>query len=297
MKRLATFAVFASALLFGSEPVVAKDCGQADLLVKRAVQSKSNAEELLRQAVQLCPKNVAALNNLAVKLENLGRLDEAEQLYRRAISADASAPAPHAGLGDVLAARGDKEGAAKAYRVFLALLAQMRRAGVQSPYLAHEGAYKKRLAKLSGGVVSAEVITRSLTRAPAFRTRGLGVSKRILPSIDLHIRFEFNSATLQPKSMKQLEQVSRALKSKILRQKKISIEGHTDSVGNDTYNLNLSKRRSAAVRTALIENFRIDASRLTTAGRGESNPLANNGTDAGRATNRRVTFINLDAGG
>ena len=116
MIRLATFAVCASALLFGSEPVVAKDCGQAELLVKRAVQSKSNAEELLRQAVQLCPKNVAALNNLAVKLESAGQLDEAEQLYRRAISADASAPAPHAGLGDVLAARGDKEGAAKEYK-------------------------------------------------------------------------------------------------------------------------------------------------------------------------------------
>jgi Flp pilus assembly protein TadD len=180
MKRLAAFVIFATALLLTSEPVAAGDCEQADLLVKRAVQSKSNAEELLHKAVQLCPKNVAALNNLAVNLENLGRLDEAEQIYRRAISADASAPAPHAGLGDVLAARGDNEGAAEAYRAFLARLAQMRRAGVRSPLVAHEAIYQRRLAGLSGDVVPAEIITRSLTRAPVFRTRGLGVSKRIL---------------------------------------------------------------------------------------------------------------------
>ena len=62
-------------------------------------------------------------------------------------------------------------------------------------------------------------------------------------------------------------------------------------------NLRLSKRRSAAVRAALIEDFKIDARRLTTAGHGEARPIADNSTDAGRAANRRVTFINLDAGG
>ena len=128
MKRFATSTVFVTALLLASQPAVAEECGLADQLVIQATQSKAAAEGLLRQAIEACPKHIAALNNLALKLENLGLLDEAAKLYRRAISADASAPAPHAGLGDVLAARGDKEGAANAYRGFLARLAKMRRA-------------------------------------------------------------------------------------------------------------------------------------------------------------------------
>lgn len=297
MKRYAAWTVLATLPLLAAGPATAKDCGHAGQLVKRAAQSEAVAEALLRRAVAACPDHLAALNNLALKLESQGRLDEAERLYRHAIAVDAVAPAPHAGLGDVLAARGDRKGAADAYKAFLARLADLRRTGNSSPLFAHENVYEKRLASLSGDVVTAETITRSLTRAPAFPTRGLGISRAELPSIDLHIRFQFDSARLQPKSLKQLEQVSRALKSKKLRQKKIRIEGHTDSAGADAYNLRLSKRRSATVRTALIDDFKIDARRLTTAGHGEAQPIADNGTDAGRAANRRVTFINLDAGG
>ena len=70
------------------------------------------------------------------------------------------------------------------------------------------------------------------------------------------------------------------------------IEGHTDSVGSDAYNLNLSKERAASVREWLVSNG-IPANRLTSEGYGESRPIATNNTAKGRQDNRRVE-ISLD---
>jgi len=69
---------------------------------------------------------------------------------------------------------------------------------------------------------------------------------------------------------------------------RVVIEGHTDSVGDDAYNLNLSYRRADSVRNCLVTVFGIDASRLVTAGHGETRPVADNATPAGRQLNRRV---------
>ena len=69
----------------------------------------------------------------------------------------------------------------------------------------------------------------------------------------------------------------------------VQLEGHTDSTGPEAYNQGLSERRAEAVKNHLVENG-IDASRLTTIGYGEANPIAPNDTAAGRAENRRVGF-------
>ena len=66
-----------------------------------------------------------------------------------------------------------------------------------------------------------------------------------------------------------------------------TVEGHTDSVGNDAYNQGLSERRANSVRQALIDEG-VEASRVNAAGYGESNPIADNATADGRAMNRRV---------
>ena len=69
----------------------------------------------------------------------------------------------------------------------------------------------------------------------------------------------------------------------------VQLEGHTDSTGPEAYNMGLSERRAQAVKNHLVEQG-IDASRLTTKGFGEANPIAPNDTAAGRAQNRRVGF-------
>ena len=69
----------------------------------------------------------------------------------------------------------------------------------------------------------------------------------------------------------------------------INIYGHTDSKGTDAYNLSLSERRAAAVKSYLISQG-VSATRMMTMGVGEKEPVASNTTDAGRAENRRVEF-------
>jgi len=80
-----------------------------------------------------------------------------------------------------------------------------------------------------------------------------------------------------------------------LDDRNVLIEGHTDNVGSDKYNLELSGRRADSVRNALVE-LDIDASRIQSAGLGSSIPVASNDDDAGRAKNRRVEIIILDPG-
>jgi OOP family OmpA-OmpF porin len=69
----------------------------------------------------------------------------------------------------------------------------------------------------------------------------------------------------------------------------VQIEGHTDSIGSDQYNMGLSDRRARSVKNHLVMKG-IDGSRLTTKGFGETDPVAENSTDEGRAQNRRVDF-------
>jgi len=70
----------------------------------------------------------------------------------------------------------------------------------------------------------------------------------------------------------------------------VTIEGHTDSKGSESYNMRLSEERARAVADSLMARG-VDARRLTTVGLGPSRPIASNNTEAGRQLNRRVTLM------
>lgn len=74
---------------------------------------------------------------------------------------------------------------------------------------------------------------------------------------------------------------------------KIKIVGHTDSDGADADNLLLSKKRAESVKDKLVSSYQIDAARISTDGKGEAEPLADNKTKEGKAANRRVEFIKM----
>ena len=102
------------------------------------------------------------------------------------------------------------------------------------------------------------------------------------------IYFDFNQATLQPQSERALKEIADALRA---AQRRVTIEGHTDNIGSDRYNDDLSTRRAAAVKTALVRDYRVDEASLSTAGYGERRPVESNDTLAGRARNRRVELV------
>lgn len=100
------------------------------------------------------------------------------------------------------------------------------------------------------------------------------------------LSFPIGKATIQPQYFSVLSRVQRAIRE--YPDGKISIEGHTDSIGDERYNERLSTKRAEAVRDYLIANMVIDAVRLEAIGYGESRPISSNDTEEGRAQNRRI---------
>ncbi len=108
--------------------------------------------------------------------------------------------------------------------------------------------------------------------------------------VDIYdIFFSFNSATLRPESDETLIRIADLLGKH--PDWKLAIGGHTDSIASDTFNLDLSNRRAAAVKTALVGRFKIADNRLSTQGYGEASPRDTNDTLEGRARNRRVELM------
>ena len=103
------------------------------------------------------------------------------------------------------------------------------------------------------------------------------------------IYFDFGSATIRPQSKVVLDEIATAMKDN--PSWKLNVNGHTDNIGDDASNLELSKRRAAAVMKALTEQYQIAPSRFQTAGFGASRPVDTNETIEGRARNRRVELV------
>ena len=74
---------------------------------------------------------------------------------------------------------------------------------------------------------------------------------------------------------------------------KVKIVGHTDADGDDNSNLELSQKRAASVKAALVTEFAINEDNLQTDGKGEAEPVDKNNTAEGKANNRRVEFIKI----
>lgn len=105
------------------------------------------------------------------------------------------------------------------------------------------------------------------------------------------IYFDVNSDKLKPQSAGTLKEIAGILTDN--PELKIRIVGHTDADGNDAANLDLSKRRAASVKNALVAAYSIDAARIETDGKGEKEPVAPNDNGTNKALNRRVEFIKL----
>jgi outer membrane protein OmpA-like peptidoglycan-associated protein len=102
------------------------------------------------------------------------------------------------------------------------------------------------------------------------------------------VLFDTGRAELNPGSSRKLDQLAQFLSEH--KERRVQIDGFTDSVGSDSYNEELSRRRADAVKSALLVRG-IDASRISTQGYGKAYPVANNTDSGGRQLNRRVEVV------
>jgi OmpA-OmpF porin, OOP family len=105
------------------------------------------------------------------------------------------------------------------------------------------------------------------------------------------IYFDSGSDRIKAESYGTLKEIANVLKENA--GVRVKIIGHTDSDGTDVLNLELSRKRSLSVKNTLSSEFGIDASRMDTDGKGESQPMDKNDTSEGKANNRRVEFIKI----
>jgi outer membrane protein OmpA-like peptidoglycan-associated protein len=109
-----------------------------------------------------------------------------------------------------------------------------------------------------------------------------------------NIHFELNSADIVDNSKSDLDTAAKILA--LDPAMRVRIEGHTDSYGEPSYNLDLSRRRAESVKIWLTQKFEIDAGRIETAGFGSTQPVDSLNTREGRMANRRVEFVILIRG-
>jgi outer membrane protein OmpA-like peptidoglycan-associated protein len=161
------------------------------------------------------------------------------------------------------------------------------------------------------GVPSTEQIIRNLQpgATPAYKGRGLRLvepekpagegalasPQEALAAMDFRVQFAFNSAELTPQAKIVLDRLGEALRSDQLRTYRFQVAGHTDAVGTEEANVELSKARAQAVTDYLVSKFEIAPERLVSVGYGKSQLLDPN--NPASSVNRRVQIINLGKSG
>ena len=107
--------------------------------------------------------------------------------------------------------------------------------------------------------------------------------------IELNVNFANNSSVVEAAYFDEIRAVADFMKQYPVTE--AVIEGHTDSSGSEAYNQQLSERRANKVADVLVEEFNVDAGRVSAIGYGEARPIADNDTAAGRSANRRVVAV------
>jgi len=288
--------------IFLFSAVYGKDCKKAKEYFKQALDLGGNTlalikkEQLYRKAIELCPSYAEAHNNLGHVYEKQGRFEEAIAEYKKATELAPRAPYPYFGLGDIYYKTGRYKEAIKWYNKGL-------------KYAPDDPLTNKILALIrdiqKGGIIKAETIRGMLSA-----TRGPGEIVSITFGEGL-IPFDFDKYDIRPDARPQLNEIGKALEKLFTLSKDISVEskemplieiaGHTDHIGTDEYNMELSRKRAESVIDYLVRNFDIPRRKLIAKGYGERVPLCKTASDDKNnpcnALNRRVEIVRKPAGG
>ncbi|MGJ4948353.1 OmpA family protein [Bradyrhizobium sp. HKCCYLS20291] len=132
--------------------------------------------------------------------------------------------------------------------------------------------------------------TRSLSTAEREEIAAVAKTR---PNIDLEITFDYNSANISQKSMASVQALGRALTSADLKGSTFVVAGHTDAVGADAYNQDLSERRADAIKRYLVDKFGIAGADLVTVGYGKSK--LKDPAQPRAEVNRRVQVVNMQS--
>ena len=115
--------------------------------------------------------------------------------------------------------------------------------------------------------------------------------KEVVDTFELLVQFDFDKSDIKSVFKPQFDEIARVLQES--PSISMTVEGHTCWIGTEEYNQALSQRRADAVRARFIQDYGISADRISIEGYGESRPIADNNTQAGRESNRRAIAVIL----
>lgn len=131
--------------------------------------------------------------------------------------------------------------------------------------------------------------TRSLSLDERNQLETLTVNK---PKIDLEINFDYNSSAISQGSMSAVQRLGEALSDPQLKGSTFVVSGHTDGIGGEAFNQDLSERRADTIKKYLVDNYHIAASDLVTVGYGKTR--LKDAANPADAVNRRVQVVNTE---
>jgi outer membrane protein OmpA-like peptidoglycan-associated protein len=131
--------------------------------------------------------------------------------------------------------------------------------------------------------------TRSLSTSEREQIAEIAATK---PNIDLEIQFGYNSASIRPASMPSAKALGEALTDSTLKGSTFVVAGHTDGIGSDAFNQDLSERRADTIKNYLVQKFGINGSDLVTVGYGKTK--LKDAQDPNDPINRRVQVVNME---
>jgi outer membrane protein OmpA-like peptidoglycan-associated protein len=277
------------------------ECERAEALFQEASITKNPAEgtALLEQAVRLCPGHARAWQNLGIRHENQNNLDAATRAFEKANRLDPNLGTPLASLGDTALKQGRFRAAQRWYDEFLAFLEVEQARGNPRGLSIYRDEYQEKAQRVKllqeihlasiDGVVPVAMILRGLKPIPPSGSLKTAFE---IQRLSLCIHFDFDSATLKQQGRAQLDELAKAMLNADLLSRSYLIEGHSDLIGEQDYNLALSQQRAKAVWTYLSTRG-VAPQRLQTKGLGESRPLRTQGDKAAQQVNRRVEFVQL----
>ncbi len=307
-KLVLTVLIFATLSGLWAGCAMASDCDEAESLFQQICRSGLSPDkeiEKLRIAIKKCPGHANALIRLADimisspgfnkanKIEQNRLMDEAAELYEKAIEFDNKNQQVYWSLARVYFSQGRMERAAWCYQRILELSPKDTDARKALKKLG------RTLSHQEGKLRTAEEIKNSVQSASEARKPSLmGIANFTEPK---H-RERFNNITfdewkydLKKENEPQLLEIGKAVRDLQHKGLNFIIEGHTDNRGDKDRNQTLSENRARAVKEYLVQKFNVDPSRIQTQGFGFNRPLVPNDSQENMARNRRVEVLFLES--
>ena len=262
-----------------------RDEGEVNHLSYLAKQRAEVARNLARS--RQVDEDVKDANSAGDKLRLEARTGEAEKARLDAIAAQSQTQTAQAQARQAqIDAANAQQNAAAATRMAAADRAQS--------IAAQEAAAAERLrAEQAAGTANAAQERVRQLEAQLRDIEGKQTERGLLVTLG-DVLFAFNKSELTPQAGPRLDKLASFLKQ--FPQRKLLVEGYTDAVGTDAYNMELSERRAEAIREALVARG-VDTTRVVTKGYGKAYPVADNASVDGRAVNRRVEVVIADENG